>query len=332
MGEPWEAVIEKVLEVQAGVGDVRPAPSFQWFPQQWLADANVLLMNWTARAMHFHLLQIAWQQSPPCSIPEEEGILMGWCNHPSAWREGPDGTPGLWSQISRGWKLYKGRWWQIGLCRSYLRQMEVRVKRSASAKSRWGLKDANASSANANAADEACKSIPFALQMQCSSSSSTSTTTSLSTSTTTDRERPTQRGVETEPEKAAAAADRRRAQDREEMEGVLHKMREVVPDLDGLLATWSRTRSGGLPKLAARAAQLRRGVIAFQRGDATREQIRADIERTAIAGWKAIVWRSLEGTGRTNGSQKRQLRIEAEGGFFDPEDMAHVVVLKDLGG
>ena len=134
----WQQIIEQVVDTYEREPDAQPAPSIQWFPRQWLADVAVLSMSWPAKAMHHHLLMLAWQSSPPCSLPDDDLELRGWCQHPADW-------PDLWAQIRKGWRLHLGRWWQLGLCRTYLRQMEVRGQRRSAAERRWKGRDANAS-------------------------------------------------------------------------------------------------------------------------------------------------------------------------------------------
>jgi hypothetical protein len=127
MANGWESVVAEVVALQSSPGDWRPGPGFQWFPKQWLGDDVVLMMSIPARGYHHHLIQMAWQQDPPCSLPDDQLILRGWCGHPTDWAD-------LWQQISRAWRLLDGRWWQVGLCRAYLEQMRLRVIRRGNGK------------------------------------------------------------------------------------------------------------------------------------------------------------------------------------------------------
>lgn len=162
MANDWRTTVDEVLALQAIDGiDTSPAPGFQWFPQQWLGDAAVLLMSWRARGIHHHLLMIAWkgfdldEDAVPCSLPDDEGMLKALCQQPAEWAD-------LWPQVKRGWKARKDRLWNIGLCRSYLRQMKTRRVRKAAADARWGREqcktDANASNQDANASVLHCSS------------------------------------------------------------------------------------------------------------------------------------------------------------------------------
>ena len=167
MANDWRDLVDEVIALQSAPGvDTAPAPSLQWFPQQWLGDAAVQLMTMTARGCHHHLLMTAWKgfdfdgNAIPCSLPDDEDILGSVCQYPEEW-------PRLWSQVRRAWKLREGRWWNLGLVKSYLRQMEKRAKATASADARWSKKNANASKSDANAS----KSDANAGQTQCSSAS-----------------------------------------------------------------------------------------------------------------------------------------------------------------
>lgn len=172
MANDWRLTVDAVLELQESAEmDTSPAPSLQWFPQQWLGDPAVQLMGWTARGIHHHLLMVAWKgfdldgDAVPCSLPGDASLIAGICQQPPEWDT-------IWGSISRAWKHYRGRWWNLGLCRSYLSQMDKRRVRKGAADARWAKRDskadANASKRDANAsADDACAEI-----VQCSSSSS----------------------------------------------------------------------------------------------------------------------------------------------------------------
>lgn len=131
-------------------------PAFQFYPKQWLGDDKVLLMDWAARGMHMHLMCIAWQQDPPCTIPDDDSVLKKWCGNPKQW-------PKLRDQILRAWKLTDGRWVQEGLLKEYLKQRKYSESRKAGAEARWGKPDARAYEMD---------STSIALQSSSSSSSS----------------------------------------------------------------------------------------------------------------------------------------------------------------
>lgn len=113
------------------------SPAFQFYPKQWLGDDRVLLMDWDARGMHVHLQCIAWQQDPPCSLPNDDTALRKWCGNPKRWRKVKD-------QILSAWKLIGGRWVQEGLLREYEKQRQYSESRRHAAEARWGRGDAYA--------------------------------------------------------------------------------------------------------------------------------------------------------------------------------------------
>lgn len=299
-----EEIINAVQGLQGGEFDSRPGPSLQWYPQQWLADDAVLLMSWAARGMHFHLLQIAWRQSPPCSIPDDELSLRGWCNH-------PDGWPDLWKQISRGWRFKDGRWWNLGLCRSYLHQMEVRTQRSAASNKRWTKTHANASDKNAIAPSHTSKSIDPASPPECTSSS-----TSSSSSTTSSTEDRTTEGsavpVQEEAPPAAGAAppketDSKSAKNRARMEAAFAKLELTIPEIRERWKDRLANCSGAKrPTLGAQASQLESMVEGLNLGWPL-EHILAALKRATDNGYSGLTldpprqpW-GINGNGRRTG-------------------------------
>jgi len=52
------------------------SPAFQFYPRDWLSDANLMLLEWGCRGMHLHLLCIAWFQDPPGTLPNDDVQLM----------------------------------------------------------------------------------------------------------------------------------------------------------------------------------------------------------------------------------------------------------------
>jgi uncharacterized protein YdaU (DUF1376 family) len=119
------------------VGGMSHAPSFQFYPKQWLGDDTVMLMDWDARGMHVHLLCIAWQQDPPCTLPNDDTTLRKWCGHPQRWKK-------VRPQVLRAWKLVDGRFVQEGLLREWEKQRQYSESRRVAAEARWGKKDAYA--------------------------------------------------------------------------------------------------------------------------------------------------------------------------------------------
>jgi hypothetical protein len=112
------------------------SPAFQFYPKQWLGDDKVLAMDWDARAMHMHLMCIAWQQTPPCTLPDDDAIIRRWLGNPKKWVY-------LKNQIFSAWKMNNGRWLQSGLLEQYNKQSNYRESRKAGSDARWG-KDAHA--------------------------------------------------------------------------------------------------------------------------------------------------------------------------------------------
>lgn len=98
------------------------SPAFQWYPKQYLADDKVLAMDWDARGMHVHLLNIAWQQQPPGSIPDDIRIVRQWLGLPSGFADADRVWGRVWPQIKTAWALKDGRWFNFGLVRSWDRQ------------------------------------------------------------------------------------------------------------------------------------------------------------------------------------------------------------------
>jgi hypothetical protein len=107
------------------------APAFQFYPKQWLGDDKVMAMSWDARAMHMHLICIAWQQDPPCTLPDDDAMLRRWLGNPRGWES-------LKRQIFAAWKLIDGRWVQTGLLEQFGRQAAYRESRKRGADARWG--------------------------------------------------------------------------------------------------------------------------------------------------------------------------------------------------
>lgn len=140
------------------------APAFQFYPKQWLGDDKVMAMSWEARGMHMHLMCIAWQQDPPCTLPDDDALLCRWLSNPRKWSD-------LKGQIFTAWKLIEGRWQQGGLLAEFDKQTSYRESRKNGADKRWS-KDARAvhmhSTCIPNASANSC--INDALQSSTSSS------------------------------------------------------------------------------------------------------------------------------------------------------------------
>jgi hypothetical protein len=104
-----------VAESRKRMKDYKP-PSWQHYPKQWLGDDKIMLMSWEAKGMHHHLMCIAWQQDPPCTLPDDEEMIQAWLNNPPNWEV-------LREQIFRSWQKIGSRWLQPGLLRAWERSL-----------------------------------------------------------------------------------------------------------------------------------------------------------------------------------------------------------------
>jgi uncharacterized protein YdaU (DUF1376 family) len=106
------------------------SPAFQFYVKQWLGDRDVILMDWDARGMHLHFMCIAWQEDPPCSLPNNDAYLRKLVGNPRRWSK-------VKKQIFRAWKLENKRWIQCGLLREYEKQRRFSESRKLNANKRW---------------------------------------------------------------------------------------------------------------------------------------------------------------------------------------------------
>lgn len=109
------------------------AEGFYFNVKQWLGDDAVLLMDWDVRAMHLHLMCIAWQKTPPGTLPDDDAMMRKWLSNPDiqAW------SSRIKPQLAQGWRVEGGRWHQDGLVREWDRQASTSQKRRAAANARW---------------------------------------------------------------------------------------------------------------------------------------------------------------------------------------------------
>lgn len=130
------------------------AEGFYFNVKQWLGDDAILLMDWDVRAMHLQLMCIAWQKTPPGTLPDDDIMLRKWLANPDlqSW------TDRIKPQLIQGWRVEDSRWHQDGLIREWERQASTSQKRRAAANARW-KKDSDEPTIEAPAADE----IPCAL-------------------------------------------------------------------------------------------------------------------------------------------------------------------------
>lgn len=114
------------------------APAFQFYPKQFLGDDQVLLMSTEAIGAHILLMCVAWQQDPPCSLPDDMEMIRKWTKLGiKSWNK-------RGKEILRAWRLDNNRWYQDGLLKEHQKQVELRTKREQAANKRWQAPDANA--------------------------------------------------------------------------------------------------------------------------------------------------------------------------------------------
>ena len=101
--------------------------------KQWLGDDAILLMDWDVRAMHLHLMCIAWQKTPPGTLPLDDAILKKWLSITNQ----NDWIDRIKPQLSLAWRTDADRWHQDGLIREWDRQDNNSQKRRAAANARW---------------------------------------------------------------------------------------------------------------------------------------------------------------------------------------------------
>ena len=82
--------------------------------------------------MHMHYKCIAWNQNPPCTVPDDDAILRRWVGNPSDadWER-------LRPQIFRAWSPENGRLVHTGLQREFEKQKLYRESRKHGAEARW---------------------------------------------------------------------------------------------------------------------------------------------------------------------------------------------------
>lgn len=45
-------------------------------PKKWLGDNKIMKMDWDVKAMHFHLMLVAWQNTPQAHLETDDSILV----------------------------------------------------------------------------------------------------------------------------------------------------------------------------------------------------------------------------------------------------------------
>lgn len=131
--------------------DLDPGPSMQWYPEKWESDPDVQIMPWAAKAMHLHLIHIAFKDARPAgSIASEEEMRIQ-CGDPEdvEWNR-------LRRTLLRSWVERHGRMWQPGTCRAYLGAIIGRLRRAKAAAAKWKNHDDKAKQERGNAMEEQC--------------------------------------------------------------------------------------------------------------------------------------------------------------------------------
>lgn len=106
-------------------------PAFQFYPKQWLGDDMVALMDLCAQGAHIRLMCFAWQQSPPCTLPNDLGVLAKWCGMSA------EAFVPVWAQVRMAWNFRNDRWLSAGLHREWKKQKLFSKRQSEKAEIRW---------------------------------------------------------------------------------------------------------------------------------------------------------------------------------------------------
>lgn len=77
--------------------------SFLFSPYKWLGDSNIIRMDWDCRAMHLHLICIAWQEDNKGYILNDDTLLKKLLNNPDV----KDWEERIKPQIIKAWKFKK---------------------------------------------------------------------------------------------------------------------------------------------------------------------------------------------------------------------------------
>lgn len=145
-------------------GSVRMAVDerFPWFPLyvlDFVGDDNVALMCTEAVGAYFLLLCKAWHQTPPGTLPDDDGTLARWARLKAA----------VWEKhkpaVMRAFTLKDGRWVQKRMVIEHAKCVTERLKKSTAGKrgaeSRWN------GSANAVASSGDGSAIAVPMRSQC---------------------------------------------------------------------------------------------------------------------------------------------------------------------
>lgn len=96
---------------------------FEFIPKKWLGDAHIIAMDWDARAMHLHLMALAWQKEPRGYMLCDDDLIRKLLSNP----EINDWNNRLKPQIFAAWEktmfndngIERVYWVQLGLVSTY---------------------------------------------------------------------------------------------------------------------------------------------------------------------------------------------------------------------
>jgi hypothetical protein len=140
------AVIEEAIALHDGTKSTQPGPAFYFYPTNFFGDQRVQAMSLAAQAVHIALMSYAWSQSrPPGSIPADADFLREQvggeyrnnrfiARFPEAQKQQDREWREVLGQTLSAWVKYKDKLWQVGICKSYIKQIEDRRYRSTNGK------------------------------------------------------------------------------------------------------------------------------------------------------------------------------------------------------
>lgn len=104
---------------------------FEFIPKKWLGDAHIMAMDWDSRAMHLHLMAIAWQKEPRGYLVDDEQIIRKLLSNPNI----DDWNNRIKSQIFAAWEkailmedgIERIYWVQPGLVSTYKKAVDTEI-------------------------------------------------------------------------------------------------------------------------------------------------------------------------------------------------------------
>ena len=127
------------------------APGFTFYVKDWLGDDEVMAMDLDAQGLHLRYMCIAWQQQPPCTLPNDDSKLRKWAGNPDE-----ENWLRIKGQVFSAWEEDNGRWVQNGLLRQFKKQSENSEKRKKAAEKRWEGHSKSNANVSANAMHKEC--------------------------------------------------------------------------------------------------------------------------------------------------------------------------------